>query len=103
MKCEHEVLCGIENCTKKDEECREMLIQKLIERKKEMEQQKEDFEQELAEAKKAASGPDIVFLCDKHACDKCSNSDCEHTKNIRHAKNFKMFGDMFVEKKKQLK
>lgn len=80
MKCEHEVLCGIENCTKKDEECREMLIQKLIERKKEMEQQK------------------IVFLCDKHACDKCSNSECEHTENIRHAKNFESFGDMFVEK-----
>lgn len=98
MKCKYEALCGMNNCCKKNEECREMLIQKLIEQKRRMEQQKEDFEQELAGAKKAAGGPDIIFLCDRRACDKCSNSNCKHTKDIRHAKNFKLFGDMFVEK-----
>lgn len=91
MSCEHELLCGMKNCSKQAEECKETLIQKLKEQKK-------DFEQELAEAKKAAGGPDIVFLCDRRACDKCSNSECKHTKNIRHAKNFELFGDMFVEK-----
>lgn len=31
--------------------------------------------------------PKVLYICDKRACDKC-NEPCEHTLDIRHAKNF---------------
>lgn len=41
--------------------------------------------------------PKIAFECDRRDCDRCNNSDCHHTVNIRHAKNFELVGDVFVE------
>lgn len=32
--------------------------------------------------------PEIVYLCDRRNCDNCSGSECKHTSNIKHAKNF---------------
>lgn len=41
--------------------------------------------------------PKVVYECDRRDCEQCNNSDCNHTKNIRHAKNFQLVGDIFVE------
>lgn len=38
------------------------------------------------------SAPDVFFLCDRTACENC-NSECKHTSNIEHAKNFKIIAD----------
>lgn len=36
---------------------------------------------------------EIAFLCDQRACEeRCSYPDCKHTTDIRHAKNFRLFG-----------
>lgn len=34
---------------------------------------------------------DILYLCDRKACKKCSFPQCCHTTDIRHATNFSMF------------
>lgn len=42
----------------------------------------------------------IYYLCDQRACKKCCSTDensCHHTDDIRHAKNFRLVGDIFVE------
>ena len=31
----------------------------------------------------------IFYLCDRKACQLCSGENCDHTKNIEHARNFK--------------
>lgn len=31
--------------------------------------------------------PSVLYICDKRACNSC-NEPCEHTTDIRHAKNF---------------
>lgn len=41
--------------------------------------------------------PKIAFECDRRDCDRCDNAECHHTSNIRHAKNFELVGDVFVE------
>lgn len=38
----------------------------------------------------------VIYLCDRRACAKCS-PECKHTNDIRHAKNFEMTGDLFIE------
>lgn len=38
----------------------------------------------------------IYYLCDRRACEKC-NSDCTHTSEIRHAKNFRVVDDAIFE------
>lgn len=45
----------------------------------------------------------ILLRCDKRKCDKCNSliddiNGCQHTTDIRHAKNFELYGDVFVEK-----
>ena len=36
---------------------------------------------------------EVIYLCDRRACkDKCSYPICKHTPDIRHAKNFRLFG-----------
>lgn len=45
----------------------------------------------------------ILFKCDKRKCDHCNNEEnedygCNHTSDVRHAKNFELYGDVFVEK-----
>ena len=30
----------------------------------------------------------VLYLCDRRACSKCSYPQCEHTTDISHAKNF---------------
>lgn len=31
---------------------------------------------------------DILYLCDRRACNSCGYPRCKHTRDIRHAKNF---------------
>lgn len=31
---------------------------------------------------------DVLYLCDRRACNNCSYPKCKHTSDIRHAKNF---------------
>lgn len=41
---------------------------------------------------------EVLYLCDGKICgDGCMNTDCIHTTDIRHAKNFKKVGDYFWE------
>lgn len=40
----------------------------------------------------------ILFKCDRRKCDVCDENACQHTTDIRHAKNFELHGDVFVEK-----
>ena len=44
----------------------------------------------------------IFFKCDRRKCDVCmafiDDNECQHTTDIRHAKNFEVHGDVFVEK-----
>lgn len=30
----------------------------------------------------------ILYLCDRRACNSCRYPNCQHTRDIRHAKNF---------------
>lgn len=39
----------------------------------------------------------ILYVCDRRACKRCDRW-CGHTSDIRHAKNFKMQGEIFVER-----
>ena len=43
---------------------------------------------------------DILYLCDKRACEKCSYPICKHTTDITHAKHFVLGmggGEFYVE------
>lgn len=44
----------------------------------------------------------VFFKCDRRKCDVCmafiDDNECHHTTDIRHAKNFEVHGDVFVEK-----
>jgi len=47
---------------------------------------------------------DILYLCDKRCCTRCSYPTCRHTKDIRHAVNFEKasYGkNIFIEKEPQ--
>lgn len=35
----------------------------------------------------------VVYICDRRACDVCANPDCNHTFDVRHAKNFENVGE----------
>lgn len=51
-------------------------------------------------AREDAENKKVLFVCDKRACESClclSEESCRHTKDVRHAKNFELFGDTFVE------
>lgn len=41
----------------------------------------------------------IRFVCDRRACGRCMSlkPGCRHTSDVRHAKNFELFGDTFKE------
>jgi hypothetical protein len=43
---------------------------------------------------------DVLYLCDKRECEKCSSVQCKHTLDITHAKNFELGidGSTYVEK-----
>lgn len=45
--------------------------------------------------------PKVMYVCDGRACEKCFSAgretDCNFTQNVRHAKNFRLCGDAFVE------
>lgn len=45
--------------------------------------------------------PKVLYECDGRACEKRHNTgdetDCRFTTDLRHAKNFKLCGDTFVE------
>ena len=42
--------------------------------------------------------PKILYECDRRACKECKAADyCGFTRDIRHAKNFHIFGEVFVE------
>lgn len=39
----------------------------------------------------------ILYLCDGEQCPNCCGANCEHTTDIKHAKNFKNIGGVYVE------
>lgn len=43
--------------------------------------------------------PKVLYLCDHRACDRCRarHKECNHTSDIRHAKNFENIDGAFVE------
>lgn len=45
--------------------------------------------------------PKVLYECDGRACEKCNNigseTDCNFTTDVRHAKNFRLCGSIFVE------
>lgn len=41
---------------------------------------------------------DVAYICDKHACGVCPNDLCNHTSDIRHAKNFESLDSAYFEK-----
>ena len=46
-----------------------------------------------------AARPQVVYLCDRRACKACASiNPCRHTGDISHAKNFELFGEVFVER-----
>ncbi|OUQ18613.1 hypothetical protein B5E80_17955 [Flavonifractor sp. An135] len=44
-----------------------------------------------AELDKIRASPEVLYECDRRACQKC-NPQCRFTKDIRHAANFQMTG-----------
>lgn len=51
----------------------------------------------------APETPAVFYLCDKRACDRClpySEMVCRHTADVRHAKNFQLCGDAFMEQER---
>lgn len=40
--------------------------------------------------------PHILYLCDRRACENC-NAECKYTTDIKHAKNYELNGNTFVE------
>ncbi len=53
----------------------------------------------LTAVKKLSSNqPKILYECDRRACKECKDpGHCRFTRDIRHAKNFRIFGEVFVE------
>lgn len=43
----------------------------------------------------------ILFVCDKRKCDFCKKG-CDHTADIKHAKNFELSGGIYIERKKKV-
>lgn len=41
----------------------------------------------------------VMYECDRRKCDRCeaNNKECGYTTDIRHAKNFELNSDIFVE------
>lgn len=52
---------------------------------------------EIETEEQAADAPDILYICDRRACDSCDQIECMHTRDIRHARNFELEGDIMVE------
>lgn len=42
----------------------------------------------------------VHYICDRRACEECTNPDCNHTSDIQHAANFEKIGDAYFEKEK---
>lgn len=41
----------------------------------------------------------VAYICDHKSCDKCNNPECNHTFDIRHARNFEFVADNeYIEK-----
>lgn len=38
----------------------------------------------------------ILYICDRKKCENCS-PDCKHTTDIKHAKHFERFSDVYIE------
>lgn len=51
---------------------------------------------EVCVATKAPS-PDVLYICDRRACDSCDAVECMHTRDIRHARNFELMHNIMVE------
>lgn len=96
--CEYRFVCGRQDCVETMEDCRKILVEKLMAKEEAIKRQRAGFEKELAAVKEAEGGRRIFFLCDRRACDSCGNTECKHTSDIRHAANFHMMLTDFYEK-----
>lgn len=54
---------------------------------------------EVKQCDKCERGTEVLYLCNHEICgDKCHYQDCNHTTDIRYAKNFEKIGDCYWEK-----
>ena len=49
-----------------------------------------------------AKNTKVMYLCDCGACGGDCGRMCEHTTDIRHARNFVLIGDMYWEKRQDI-
>ena len=58
------------------------------------------MKQDLTGIKLFPKQPEIVYLCDRKACDECSWPTCQHTADICHAVNFEKVAEgKYMEKR----
>lgn len=58
----------------------------------------EYLRQAVKEKKERDARPKVLYLCDHKACNKHGCVECNHTTDVRHAKNFENVNGTFVEK-----
>ena len=40
---------------------------------------------------------EVAYICDNRACNRCTDDDCMHTTNIKHAWNFEYKDGKYIE------
>lgn len=58
----------------------------------------EYLRQAVKEKMERDARPKVLYLCDHRACNKHGCVECNHTTDVRHAKNFENVNGTFVEK-----
>ena len=97
VQCEYRCMCGEKDCARTPDECRKLLIEKLMKRDNTIKQQRERFEKELEAMKEAEGEPEVHFICDRRNCRSCWDDCRGYTTNSRHAAQFPMEGTEFCE------
>lgn len=98
--CEYRYVCPITEC---DEEKSVQCVGRLVDLIGEMRSRKKQddrVEVEHIETDTEKNESRIFYQCDHRACDSCAGyaeGNCDHTSDIRHAKNFEMIGKDFYE------
>lgn len=96
-QCEYRFMCGEENCERSLEDCRKLLVDKLMEQGDAMKRLKERYQKEIVAVKEAEEEPAVHFVCDRRNCGSCQDDCRGYTTNSRHAANFHLEGTEFFE------
>lgn len=98
--CEYRYICPLEDCDQeKNVSCVGRLVE-YISNAKAREKKAKEKVIETVEAGMKETEPMIRYLCDHRACGSCGGNGeefCNYTPDIRHAKNFELFGKDFFE------